>query len=141
MRKIYVSDSGNDTNDGCTDKTPIRSWERFINLCEGNDEVITGDGCVHVVDAFAARAGTLDDAELGKPDLTICDFERAELGLFCRRSTPRKRSNRRHLHARLDWFLANIRERRCDEMQKGALSYGCDFAVRYGTSRGATRSI
>ncbi len=40
MRKIYVSDSGNDTNDGCTDKTPIRSWERFIHLCEGNDEII-----------------------------------------------------------------------------------------------------
>jgi predicted ATP-dependent Lon-type protease len=40
MRKIYVSDSGNDTSDGLTHKTPIRSWKRFIQLCEGNDEII-----------------------------------------------------------------------------------------------------
>jgi hypothetical protein len=40
MRKIYVSDSGDDKNDGLTEKTPIRSWQRFITLCEGNDEII-----------------------------------------------------------------------------------------------------
>ena len=40
MKKIYVSDSGNDTSDGLTHKTPIRSWKRFIQLCEGNDEII-----------------------------------------------------------------------------------------------------
>ena len=40
MRKIYVSDNGNDKNDGLTGKTPIRSWQRFIQLCEGNDEII-----------------------------------------------------------------------------------------------------
>jgi hypothetical protein len=40
MRKIYVSDSGNDKCDGLTGKTPIRSWQRFIQLCEGNDEII-----------------------------------------------------------------------------------------------------
>jgi hypothetical protein len=40
MRKIYVSDSGNDKNDGHTSKAPIRSWQRFIELCEGNDEII-----------------------------------------------------------------------------------------------------
>ena len=40
MRKIYVSDSGADKNDGLTEKTPIRSWQRFIQLCEGNDEII-----------------------------------------------------------------------------------------------------
>ena len=40
MRKIYVSDGGNDKDDGLTAKTPIRSWRRFIQLCEGNDEVI-----------------------------------------------------------------------------------------------------
>ena len=40
MRKIYVSDSGNDVGDGLTHKTPIRSWKRFIELCEGNDEII-----------------------------------------------------------------------------------------------------
>ena len=40
MRKIYVSDSGNDKDDGLTEKTAIRSWQRFIELCEGNDEII-----------------------------------------------------------------------------------------------------
>jgi hypothetical protein len=40
MRKIYVSDSGEDKNDGLTSKTPVRSWQRFIELCEGNDEII-----------------------------------------------------------------------------------------------------
>jgi hypothetical protein len=40
MRKIYVSDTGDDKNDGLTDNAPVRSWERFIALCEGNDEVI-----------------------------------------------------------------------------------------------------
>ena len=40
MRKIYVSDNGNDKNDGLSDKTPIRSWQRFMDLCEGNDEII-----------------------------------------------------------------------------------------------------
>ena len=40
MRKIYVSDSGNDKDDGLSAKTPIRSWQRFMRLCEGNDEII-----------------------------------------------------------------------------------------------------
>ena len=40
MRKIYVSDSGNDKDNGLTEKTAIRSWQRFIELCEGNDEII-----------------------------------------------------------------------------------------------------
>jgi metallophosphoesterase superfamily enzyme len=40
MRKIYVSDSGNDKDDGLSAKTPIRSWQRFIQLCEGHDEII-----------------------------------------------------------------------------------------------------
>ena len=46
MRKIYVSDSGNDKDDGLSEKTPIRSWQRFIQLCEGNDEIIYGQ-CRH----------------------------------------------------------------------------------------------
>ncbi len=40
MRKIYVSDNGNDNNDGLTERTPIRSWQRFTQLCDGNDEII-----------------------------------------------------------------------------------------------------
>jgi hypothetical protein len=38
--KNLVSDSGDDKGDGLTEKTPIRSWQRFIQLCEGNDEII-----------------------------------------------------------------------------------------------------
>ena len=40
MRKIYVSDTGNDKSDGLTGIIPIRSWQRFMQLCEGNDEII-----------------------------------------------------------------------------------------------------
>ena len=40
LRKIYVSDSGDDKDNGLTSKTPVRSWQRFIELCEGNDEII-----------------------------------------------------------------------------------------------------
>ena len=40
MRNIYVSDSGNDKSDGLSKKTPIRSFQRFIQLCDGNDEII-----------------------------------------------------------------------------------------------------
>ena len=40
MRKIYVSDNGNDKNDGFSEKTPIHSWQRFLQLCEGNEDVI-----------------------------------------------------------------------------------------------------
>jgi hypothetical protein len=32
MRKIYVSDSGKDKDDGLSQKTPIRSWQRFMYL-------------------------------------------------------------------------------------------------------------
>jgi hypothetical protein len=42
MRKIYVSDRGDDKNDGLTSTTPVRSWQRLIELCEGNDEIIMG---------------------------------------------------------------------------------------------------
>ena len=41
--KIYVSDSGNDENDGSEGK-PIRTWKRYLKLKTGNDEiVILGD--------------------------------------------------------------------------------------------------
>ena len=43
MPKIYVSDSGNDENDGSEGK-PIRTWKRYLKLKTGNDEiVILGD--------------------------------------------------------------------------------------------------
>ena len=43
MPKIYVSDSGNDENDGSEGK-PIRTWNRYLKLKTGNDEiVILGD--------------------------------------------------------------------------------------------------
>jgi hypothetical protein len=44
MRKIYVSDDGNDKNDGLGEKTPIRSWQRFLQLSEGNEEIIIMGG-------------------------------------------------------------------------------------------------
>ena len=60
MRKIYVSDGGNDKDDGLSAKTPIRSWQRFIQLCEGNDEIII------MGDADTGRMRLI--AEIGKKD-------------------------------------------------------------------------
>ena len=60
MRKIYVSDGGNDKDDGLSAKTPIRSWQRFIQLCEGNDEIII------MGDADTGQMRLI--AEIGKKD-------------------------------------------------------------------------
>jgi hypothetical protein len=36
MQAIYVSNKGDDSNDGLTLQTPIRSWWRLMQLCKGN---------------------------------------------------------------------------------------------------------
>ena len=38
MPKIYVAD-GDDTNDGRSDRTPVRSWKRVLELKTGNDKI------------------------------------------------------------------------------------------------------
>jgi hypothetical protein len=39
MTRIYVSDKGDDNNDGLTRETPVYSWERAAKLCDGNSEI------------------------------------------------------------------------------------------------------
>ncbi|MGC2409369.1 MAG: hypothetical protein WA441_05095 [Methyloceanibacter sp.] len=44
MQRIFISDNGDDNNDGLTPLTPIRSWQQRLKLKTGNDEiVILGD--------------------------------------------------------------------------------------------------
>ena len=38
MNRIYISDHGDDKNDGRTRATAIYSWKRAIKLCDGNAE-------------------------------------------------------------------------------------------------------
>jgi hypothetical protein len=38
-KDIYVSDFGDDANDGLTADTPIRSWARYLQLKSGNDRI------------------------------------------------------------------------------------------------------
>ena len=38
MNRIYISDDGDDKNDGRTRETAIYSWKRAIKLCDGNAE-------------------------------------------------------------------------------------------------------
>ena len=38
MNRIYISDHGDDANDGRTGETAIYSWTRAIKLCDGNGE-------------------------------------------------------------------------------------------------------
>jgi hypothetical protein len=38
MTRIYISDFGDDRNDGLTKETAIYSWQRAVKLCDGNSE-------------------------------------------------------------------------------------------------------
>ena len=38
MTRIYISDFGDDRNDGFTRETAIYSWQRAVKLCDGNSE-------------------------------------------------------------------------------------------------------
>ena len=38
MNRIYISDHGDDKNDGRRRETAIYSWKRAIKLCDGNAE-------------------------------------------------------------------------------------------------------
>jgi hypothetical protein len=38
MNRLYISDYGDDKNDGLTRETPIHSWQRAVKLCDGNRE-------------------------------------------------------------------------------------------------------
>jgi hypothetical protein len=37
MQQIFVSNSGNDENDGLTRQTPVRSWKRVTGLRNNNE--------------------------------------------------------------------------------------------------------
>jgi hypothetical protein len=36
MQTIYVSNNGDDKNDGLTAQTPVHSWRRYMALSRGN---------------------------------------------------------------------------------------------------------
>jgi hypothetical protein len=38
MTRIYISDAGDDRNDGLTRETAIYSWQRAVKLCDGNTD-------------------------------------------------------------------------------------------------------
>ena len=44
MQQIFVSNSGNDANDGLTRQTPVRSWKRVEGLRKGNNEMFLMEG-------------------------------------------------------------------------------------------------
>jgi hypothetical protein len=44
MQQIFVSNSGNDENDGLTRQTPVRSWKRVKGLRKGNNEMFLMEG-------------------------------------------------------------------------------------------------
>jgi hypothetical protein len=44
MQRVFISDNGDDNNDGLIAHMPIRSWRRYLQLKTGHDEiVILGD--------------------------------------------------------------------------------------------------
>jgi hypothetical protein len=44
MQTIYVSNKGDDANDGLTLQTPVHSWKRVMQLCRGNQAIFLVEG-------------------------------------------------------------------------------------------------
>ena len=44
MQTIYVSNHGDDKNDGLTPETPVHSWRRLMTLCKGNQAMHLMEG-------------------------------------------------------------------------------------------------
>ena len=44
MNRVYISERGDDKNDGRTPETPVYSWERALKLCDGDTEAHLMDG-------------------------------------------------------------------------------------------------
>ena len=51
MTRIYISDVGDDRNDGLTRETAIYSWQRAVKLCDGNTETEPHAGRCHLTEA------------------------------------------------------------------------------------------
>jgi hypothetical protein len=39
VNRVYISDDGEDQNDGGSPETAVYSWKRAAKLCDGNSEV------------------------------------------------------------------------------------------------------
>ncbi len=44
MQTIYVSNKGEDKNDGLTSESPVRSWKRLQVVCKGNQAMFRMEG-------------------------------------------------------------------------------------------------
>ena len=44
MVLIYISNDGDDKSDGLTMATPVRSWKRVMEMCDGNNEMVMMEG-------------------------------------------------------------------------------------------------
>lgn len=62
MQTIFVSNKGDDKNDGLTLGTPVRSKRRLLALCKGNNAMHLMEG-----DATFARLMTEKDESKGNP--------------------------------------------------------------------------
>jgi hypothetical protein len=63
MTRIYISDFGDDRNDGLTRETAIYSWQQAVKLCDGNTEtnLMQGDATLQrLVKEIAKRRETFD---------------------------------------------------------------------------------
>jgi hypothetical protein len=44
MQTIYMSNRGDDKNDGLKSESPVRSWKRAKELCKDNSELLLLEG-------------------------------------------------------------------------------------------------
>jgi hypothetical protein len=55
MTRIYISENGEDKNDGLTRETAVYSWERAAKLCDGNSGVDVSEASVQRLNAEVVR--------------------------------------------------------------------------------------
>ena len=65
MTRIYISEAGDDRNDGLTRETAIHSWQRAVKLCDGNAEtnLIQNDATLERLVAEIAKRRTIGARE------------------------------------------------------------------------------
>ena len=68
MTRIYISDDGDDKNDGLTRETAIYSWKREVKLCDGGSGTKSGTKNEYRQQTLASQGCV---GEVGEPHGTV----------------------------------------------------------------------
>ena len=68
MTRIYISDDGDEKNDGLTRETAIYSWKREVKLCDGGSGTKSGTKNEYRQQTLASQGCV---AEVGEPTVRL----------------------------------------------------------------------